>query len=226
MKVAAFFQPIKFDIDSKDEIEETISLWRETWTKFGWHPELVSLDLAKQSPHYSRLTDQSTILYRSINPVEYTKICYARWLAYQSCGISLWADYDVMNFGFTPDHLDSILSIDNDLDDPIYLSGAGAVGFASSTGFNRIIETYLDFIDNPPVVLNYPLSQDINDMNIMRTIRLNWYKRIAYNDPRFCHDYQNDGWAKKLLVHFPYSVTPKPRNSTIRSVMASKHCSC
>lgn len=222
MKVAAFYQPIKFDIDSRDEIEETISLWQETWKKSGWHPEIVSLDIAKQSPHYSSLTDRSTILYRSTNPVEYTEICYARWLAYQQCGISFWADYDVMNFGFTPEHLDSILSIDNNLDDPIYLSAAGAVGFASSKGFDKIIKTYLDFIDNPPLVLDYPLSQDINDMNIMRALRLNWYDRIAYNDPRFCHDYVNDGWANKHLVHFPYFGTPKPRNSTIRSVIASK----
>lgn len=202
MKVSCFYEPI--GSVSKD-ILEIQKLWKHSWAKYDWEPVVVGINEAKKHPEYEFFSNLKLINF-SINGKENTRLCYTRWLAYQISG-GFWCDYDVMNYGFSPNDL----NFSNYQENPVFLSGAGSCGYATEAGYKKIIDTYIEASSRDfDFLKNFVQGNDINDMTIMRFSHSHdWYIE------GFCQDYTRDFWEKSKLVHFAHEYTTHPRSALI-----------
>jgi hypothetical protein len=198
-----------------DDIGGLIDLHRISFEKYGWQVVLVNEKTARRHPKYKLFTKQDSILGTSKNPWVYTRACYMRWLAYAVEGIP-FCDFDVVNYGFTPAMAEEIRQNTGAVDDPVFISFAGAAGLVSSAGYEKVIDTFVDFIEHP-VIEGLLVEYEINDMTILRQFQPQWFTRVSYEDPNFVKDYSQRLWEDARLVHFPYHYTSLPRVSTAKS---------
>ena len=213
-KIAFYFQQLTTQVDVTDDIPALIEMHTKSFERHGWTVVHADETDARRHPKYDVFDNPSSILGKSRNLWEYTRACYMRWLAYSMLGIP-YADFDVINYDFSPADADSVRSMNrNNL--PILLSGTGAMGLTEGADYDQIIDTFESFIENP--VISGPLEDDINDMTIMRHFRPRWYDCIPYTDPRFVKDYRADGWDNAAMVHYTYGSTGSPRASIINKV--------
>lgn len=208
--IKCFYSPVIVNSQitefSKDSLE-LIELWKKSWSDHGWNPIVLSLEDAKQHPRYNEidLKDYSSNLYKNaLNGPQYLELCYSRWFAY-GCSDGGWSDYDVMNYGFTPDDMESLIS-----GDPEFIDNIGSCGFASLNGYNKIIDRFIDVYKNDQVLIDY-LSLlkkrnqriDISDMHIHRADS----SPIKFPDRslngKVCNqEFSSNEWKKSPLVHF------------------------
>ena len=206
-KIAFFYK--KFDQPVyEDDTEGLIQLHIQSFMKYGWDVVLVNEDVAKLHPLYNRLIVDDTVLKTSKNHKEYTQACYERWLAYAYVGLP-FADFDVINYGFTPEDAKKIINKSPNPSDPIFLSAATAIGLVNKEGYDSILSTYLDFIKNPKI--EGALKEDVNDMTIMRELHPEWYNLIPYSDQNFCKDFSLPGYESSKLVHYTFAYSKRPR---------------
>lgn len=115
MNVISYFNLIK-GMNFSSESRELISLWEDSWKKRGWNTILIDEDMAKKNSLFSKLDldNPSANFYKTINPSvwEYHRSCYCRLVAYcqyvRENGLTLYADYDVINYSFSPTELSQI----------------------------------------------------------------------------------------------------------------------
>lgn len=114
MNVVSYFNLIP-DFKFSSESQKLIDIWDQSWQKHGWNTILLDESYARANPLFNKLDldDPDANFYRTINPEmwRYHRSCYCRLLAYcqyvRENGPVLYADYDVINYGFSPDILKS-----------------------------------------------------------------------------------------------------------------------
>lgn len=169
-----------------------IDLWCESWSAHGWNPIVLS---EKDIPHFQRwksyLKHVSTL--PSVNPPGYDLACYKRWIALVARGGGLMTDYDVMNYGFTPEKAET-LKVKDAL--TFFEERVPSVVFGDRHYFKLACE-YIEAYQ--------PLAGDVeagrphvSDMTILQKVwKSTWIKHspvvVQYSDP---------GWEKALLVHY------------------------
>jgi hypothetical protein len=205
--ITCFYQPIILDSKvtdfSKDSLE-LIKLWKKSWINNGWNPIVSSLEDAKKHPRYSEidLTDYSSNLYKhSINGSSYLELCYSRWFAYAYHG-GFWSDYDVINYGFTPENAEHLFQYD-----PVFIDNIGSCGFATARGHSIIIEGFISAFKDHGIIENILLLQkkhkqtkDISDMHINR--RDKSQINFPTNNSLCCDNFSNSNWRNSNLVHY------------------------
>jgi hypothetical protein len=210
--IKCFYEPIiinsKIDEFSKDSLE-LIKLWKKSWSDNGWTPIVLGLEDSKNNPLYNKidLKNYTSNLYKnSINDSKYLELCYSRWFAY-GCDDGVWSDYDVMNYGFTPDDMESIKD-----GDPYFIDRVGSCGFASKKGYDHIINGFIDVYNSEEItnsIFNHQLSKkqrtDISDM----IINILLGKDIRFSDKGssiftsiYNGKFLNKDWKKYPLVHY------------------------
>lgn len=214
---AYYYEQIENTKHPNDDVSALINLHKESFERFGWEVLRVGEDTARQHPKFELFDNPGTVLGKSGNPWVYTRACYMRWLAYSVAGC-YFADFDVMNYGFLPSDAQEIVAM-CEVGRPIFLSPAGAVGLMNKPAYEKVIQTYVDFIERP--VIEGAMSQDVNDMTIMRQLRPEWYESISYFDDRYCKDYTNPGWETANLVHYPYFFTKSPRAEVVKEARSA-----
>jgi hypothetical protein len=206
MNITCFYQPLilnsKITEFSKDSLE-LIKLWKKSWSDNGWNPIVVSLEDAKRHPRYNEidLKDYSSNLYKhSINGPDYLELCYSRWFAY-ACNDGFWSDYDVINYGFTPEDAQHLVQYD-----PAFIDNIGSCGFATLKGHELIIEGFVEAIKKDTIVNDILFLQekhrwkkDISDMHINR--RAGSPIKFIRNE-LCCDNFSNNEWRNFSLVHY------------------------
>tara|TARA_B100002019_G_scaffold216392_1_gene188989 strand:- start:6130 stop:6822 length:693 start_codon:yes stop_codon:yes gene_type:complete len=145
MKVISYFNKIpnsKFSLES----EELIELWKTSWKKHNWNPSILNEEYSKRNKlfHELDLDDPTANFYKTINKQNWTyhRSCYCRLLAYcqyvRENGATLYADYDVMNYGFTP-------NIMNFATENSYFCGERAVVYLGKEGVKQIENALIQF---------------------------------------------------------------------------------
>ena len=210
MKIVCFYQPLilksklktKVAEFSKDSLE-LIKLWEKSWSENGWNPIVLSIEDAKNHPRYNEidLTDYSSNLYKySVNGPDYLELCYSRWFAY-ACHDGFWSDYDVINYGFTPEDAQHLVQYD-----PAFIDNIGSCGFATLKGHELIIEGFIDAVKKDTIVNDilslqekHKQRKDISDMHINRRTK----SPINFpNNVLCCDNFSNDDWRSSSLVHY------------------------
>jgi hypothetical protein len=115
VNVISYFNSIANDKFSK-ESSELVSVWKHSWSQQGWSPIVLNEAWAQKNYLYHKLSfnNPNANFYKK-NPVgsfEYNRCCYLRLLAYcqyvKENGPTLYCDYDVINYGLSPDILSTI----------------------------------------------------------------------------------------------------------------------
>lgn len=145
MNVISYFNLIsgsKFSSES----QELIDIWNRSWRKHGWNTVSLNESHAKNNPLFYELdlNNPDSNFYQTINPKmwRYHRSCYCRLLAYcqyvRENGITLYADYDVINYGFSSNIL-------NFAKENSYFCGERAVVYLGKTGVGQIENALIKF---------------------------------------------------------------------------------
>ena len=145
MNVISYFNLIsgsKFSLDSKKLIE----IWEQSWKKHSWNPIVLNEEFSKRNKLYQELdlNNPDANFYKTINPSnwKYHRSCYCRLLAYcqyvRENGKTLYADYDVMNYGFLPNIL-------NFAKENSYFCGERAVVYLGKEGVEQMETALVQF---------------------------------------------------------------------------------
>lgn len=97
--VYTYFNPVPL-LSLEDETK-LILRWRRSWMAHGFTPIVLNQWSIMKHPLYQELTEKIKQL-PSVNPPSYDAACYLRWLAMANIGGGIMTDYDVMNYGWTP----------------------------------------------------------------------------------------------------------------------------
>jgi hypothetical protein len=208
-KISFYFQRIEA---IKDDLDVIIQLHKESFMQHGW--EVVHLDESVSRHHslFDTFNDDKSIFAASRNGWVYTRTCYMRWLAYAMAGYP-FADFDVINYGFRPQDAIDLRRLAGR---PVFLSIAGAVGLFEGREYDEVLETFLDYQNNP--VVEGWTEIDVNDMNILLQCRPDLFSLIDLEDTRIARDYSCPGWDSAKLVHYPYHYTKPPRSKACRAL--------
>ncbi|KAJ8020575.1 hypothetical protein HOLleu_40204 [Holothuria leucospilota] len=77
------------------EHNDTINVWKRTWSEAGWTPRVLSEDEAKKHPEYDILHEKFFAL-PTVNRKEYEMACFLRHVAMAAVGGGWMSDYDVI----------------------------------------------------------------------------------------------------------------------------------
>lgn len=205
MNITCFYEPLIHDnrpTKFSEDCLDLVKLWEKSWSKNGWTPIVLSLQDAKKHPRYDEinLKNYSSNLYKySINESKYLELCYSRWFAY---GIynGAWCDYDVMNYGFRPEDITTLIKTE-----PVFFDAIGACGFSTIKGHNKIIEGFIEAYQTDTIINNillleekYQQPRDISDMHINRRQGT----AISFLN-NLCEDnFSKNKWRTAKLVHY------------------------
>jgi hypothetical protein len=166
--------------------------WKESWRANGWDPVVLGPMDANATPEELSIIDS----FPSINPRDYERACWMRWVAMRDCG-GLMVDYDVMNYGFTPEHV------------PPY---------------NNRIRLFDGYV---PCVVRGKQEDYANILAEFLSIKVrgvkHWSDMLAmealqdkYDTGKECVEYGKPGWKAAKLVHYAHGVCGgKPRSEVI-----------
>jgi hypothetical protein len=100
------------------ESKKLVDLYKKTWSKYGWDPIVLDEEYAQKNKLYKDLSfnnPKANFYKNKLDPHHsfgYMRACYLRLLAYceyvRRNGVTLYSDYDVMNYGLHPSVIDEI----------------------------------------------------------------------------------------------------------------------
>ena len=206
MNIVCFYEPLIVNGEitdfSRDSLE-LIRLWEKSWSDNGWNPIVLSLEDSEKHPRYYEinLKNYSSNLYKySLNEPNYLELCYSRWFAY-GCYSGAWSDYDVINYGFSPEDTKHLVE-----DEPIFIDDIGSCGFATINGHEKIIEGFIDAYKHDTIISDIlslqeknSQTKDISDMHINRRTNT----PVSFSNISLCSDnFSSDIWRTSKLVHY------------------------
>ena len=103
MNIYAFYKPASAGLRDEEE-RGMVAKWKESWFRYGWNPIVLGMDDIIKDELYNRLI--STVKnFPSPNPLPWHLSTWIRWAAWAQIKDDLFAigDYDVINYGFTPE---------------------------------------------------------------------------------------------------------------------------
>lgn len=145
MNVISYFNLIP-DSEFSSDSQQLINLWKKSWEKYNWNPIVLDESHSKKNVLYDKLNidNPDANFYKTINSSnwKYHRSCYCRLLAYcqyvRENGATLYADYDVMNYGFSPNIL-------NYAKENSYFCGERAVVYLGKEGAEQMETAMLKF---------------------------------------------------------------------------------
>jgi len=200
MNVISYFNLIagsKFSAES----QELIDIWKKSWQKHGWNTILLDESHAKNNPLFDELDLNSSEanFYRTIHPSmwKYHRSCYCRLLAYcqyvRENGVVLYADYDVINYGFSPNILN--LAKENS-----YFCVERAVVYLGKKGADQTESAILNFNNN-----KFQESEErgsCNDMSIMNKYTNCFNLQKDQNNQNYVSSIMPDLSNQTSLIHY------------------------
>lgn len=205
IKVISYFNLIP-DSKFSSESEELIDVWKQSWRTHGWNPILLDESHFKNNPLSNKLDldNPEANFYKTIHKDNwrYHRSCYCRLLAYcqyvRENGVTLYADYDVMNYGFRP----SILNL---VKENSYFCGERAVVYLGKEGAEQMENALIQF--STEEFKNDGSSADVYVMERYTNIFTPVYSNLETNEKAsrsyyyvgHSYDYTQDD---TLLVHY------------------------
>jgi len=204
--VFSFYAPIEGNAFSSDS-RLLLDQWKDSWSRHGWNPVVLGVEEAGKHPRFAdaELNNWNTNLYHNaVNGPEYLELCYSRWFAYAAMAIkygrAVWADYDVLNYGFTPEEF---LEAEHRF---VKFTGANSSGFFDREFSDVVISALFEAREHPE---RYGTEDeaDVSDMIIINRIR-RARPHLAHSDallfPRSAPDerFTYEEWLASPLVHY------------------------
>jgi hypothetical protein len=226
-KVACFYTEFKNNKETTDFTQQCfplINYWEKSWQANGWQTFVLGESYIDKNRYYFDLKfdkfDESNLCKYSIDwDCEYSRACYLRWLAYyqfcQEHGDIFWADYDIINYSFTPNN--RVIATSS-------LIGCNSAGKMNEYGGKKILDTFRDvecgkynFEKLSAKINKWDNSKKISDMMVTQEIAkiplhepiLGRVGNLRYNSPTD---------SNKDLVHYDNGVYLKPSSDDLLDV--------
>ena len=201
MKIHCYYE----SLESFPHDRALLELWKETWSRHGWEPVVLSEEHARRHRMHDELCE-SPWLQHTINQWDYARCCYRRWMAYatEDDPRLITADYDVINYGWRPEDCPApvgpwgITILDVELV-PCLVTGP-------TTGYEQIVRLFRN-ASRMKAAGPLCIADDLSDMNLIRDFGGHVLHRG--DEVRL---YLRPDWEQGRLVHFPNSVTPSPES--------------
>lgn len=176
---------------------EILQLWEQSWKKHGWYPVVMNAQEIVHVPGWKKCVRDFEAL-PTINTPAYELACYKRWLAIASRGGGLMVDYDVMNYGWTPD-----MAEDQKRPDALtfFEERVPSVVIGEKPWYKMAIDYMRNYQPLPDDKING--QPHTSDMCILQRV---WGTPWIKYQPVVVQ-YRNPGWEKALLVHYCNSQT-------------------
>lgn len=139
-RVFTFFHAIT---DNPLDEKQVLSLWDQGWRSRGWNPVVLSMRDAIRHPSYKKVYDNVSELPCLRNKKAMLNR-WMRWLALDSVGGGLLAEYDVLPAEFTP----------RQIPDKTMLGERASLVYASKESTNQIVELLANYQAQPEDMLN------------------------------------------------------------------------
>lgn len=203
MKVHTYFENIPGFND-----EQTIRLWEATWNKFGWRPTVLGYEHFRAHP-LSDLLDCAVSKFPTVNPTEYERACFRRWIALAYVGGGLMTDYDVMCNGFSYTNLPDATSPVT-----IFDGHTPCAVFGSEDAFLKTAFAFIAYY--PTAEDNFNGKSHVSDQGILS------HRKVPFTELNLCKEYGKTGWESSPLIHFRNDSIPKgkERHDVIRLTLA------
>lgn len=193
-----------------------MSIWRESWARHGFDPQVVGPADAAAHPRFHELEHADGLFTAGIGLREYVTACYERWFAYaaaarQEGGATLIGDWDVINYGFTPGNI-----LSEGVGERIkHLSGSATpcLVYGTPEQYDAVIDLFFEYARNPH--RHTPsLQEAVHDQNILDAYSDRWIS------VPLVVEYPQPGWDTQALVHYPHGrlYLPGCRGEKIRQL--------
>lgn len=200
MNVISYFQSIP-NLDFSKQSKELIEVYKQSWSKHGWNSIVLNEEHSKHNElfHKLDLDNPDANFYKTVGPImwKYHRSCYCRLLAYcqyvRENGATLYADYDVMNYGFTPNILN--LAKENS-----YFSEDRAVVYLGKEGVMDIEQAILQFNNQP--FREGSERGSCNDMMIITKYTKCFSLKLDEYNKQYCSNIEADFLNDTPLVHY------------------------
>lgn len=184
---------------------DLIMEWKRSWSAHGWNPIVLGdSDFASASEATRFLESVSKL--PTINTRQYENACYKRWMAVAQRGGGVMTDYDVMNYGWTPEHAPKANGRLTFME-----RGIPSVVVGSVKQFKAMCNDIATY--NPCPEDKFESRAHVSDMFIVQRL---WDKR-GFKHVDVVRQYGEPGWEKALLVHYPNARTKGNKLAAIRS---------
>ena len=202
MNVISYFNKIP-DFAFSLQSQQLIDIWKKSWQNHRWNTILLDESYAKSNPLCNKLDldNLGANFYRLLpnhSMWKYHRSCYYRLLAYcqyvRENGTTLYADYDVINYRFSPDVLDST-------PEDSYFCNSRCVVYLSINGANEIEKTLLDF-NNSLSLEKYNKEELLNDMVLINEYTHCFLLKRDRNDQFYVSSIKSDFSNETPLIHF------------------------
>ena len=212
--VICYYQ--QFETKFSKDSEQFLELWKKSWRSNGWNPVILGEKDAMLNPLYVKIdiNNPDANFYKTDNSNwKYHRSCYLRLLAYcqyvRNNNVTLYADYDVINYNFTPDIL-------NYMEEDSVLKGERCAVYLGNPGVTDIEQAIDGFDKNPgEISKSWRDKNASSDMHVIsrftkvfKTITCNLItkERSEKNRTYYCQNAGIDGYLESSLVHFDGGV--------------------
>jgi hypothetical protein len=182
------------DIPGLAETPELLSMWQESWAKYGWEPVILV-----PQEHLDLWQALNTASYNlpTCNPRAYQAQCITRWADFRDAGGGLMVDADLINVGLPAEGFTFPAE-----DDPaIYttsrdLCPCGVV--ATPAGILGLIDLILHMSSQPALLAS--IGDKVSDQEILRWAAR--HKALPVKALNYAQHYGSPGWENHELIHF------------------------
>ena len=180
---------------------ELVALSIESFRRHGFNMVVLDERDAMRHPLYEKLSTHPA-LYDKQLPTPYLRACYRRWMAVavQSKGDikhqPVMVDWDVINYGFTPDMLPPATGTMKMLN----VMAVPGMMIGTCDAYETMVQAFSDYADNP-----VPLAKGhVHDQNIVEM------RSDLWTGVKLMVEYPSEGWETAKLVHYPHARLPFP----------------
>lgn len=199
MNVYSYFEHLN------DVALPVIELWKKSWSEHGWKAVLLGEPDFFSWPGCAEL-DQHVSHFPTVNNRAYERACFRRWGAMVPLGGGVMTDYDVMNYGFRPEHLPVLEDKCQFLD-----ANSPCVTIGTAAAFDRACRYFCNYTVGESD-LEYGVPH-VSDMHITNK----WDGDMMLPRLSICKEIHETGWESSPLVHFASLKTRVPKAAAIKA---------
>jgi hypothetical protein len=183
------------DLSSAFDDPELMALSKESFRRQGFEMVVLGVEHAMTHPLFKKISE-TPALYMNGNVSHYLQACYRRYMAVSEIAKNntdpmVMVDYDVINYGFTPEMLPKATNLMLMMAD----SPVPGMMIGNKDAYERILEVFNQYADSP-----VPVPGGLtHDQGLLSWHSDTWHGHKA----KVLVEYPTEGWKKAPLVHYP-----------------------
>lgn len=204
------------DLGPKFTDPELLALSQNSFRRHGFSVVVLSEEDARTHPLFGLLNTNPNLYRKDKGITPYQRACYNRWMAVALVSKNdplppVMVDFDLINYGFTPDMLppaQDIITMLGEIPCPGMMIGTNAA-------FERMIAAFAEYAASP-VAMDDGLVNDQRIIDLRHDLWTGFRLQFASGE-KLLVEYLSEGWQTAKLVHYPFRWMPLFGPDNLRS---------